>query len=198
MKNIRINLLKRISENEIEEKIYSEKMDIWVCSFGGTASNTLSRYLQSKGFRTRTPTWKKYLCHYPHPIAFNSMPKLKAIYLFDNPLRALSSQKRRGWRWYYINYLKMKNSNLGLYSDQKMLKLMVSQFDAWNSFNSTSLPICSISFNKLFKTSNKQLSNFLGIDCSDFPPIVKRSSTTNTLRLPKNLKSSVDNIIDLL
>ena len=196
--NIRKHLLRRISENTIEEMIHAEQMDIWVCSFGGTASNTLSNYLESKGFNTRTATWKKYLCHYPNPLEFDSMPNLKAIYIFDNPLRALASQKRRGWRWYYTNYLKLKNSKLGLYSDQKMLSVMVRQFEAWNSFNSKSLPICSIPFDQLFDASNKKLSNFLGIDCSDFPPIVERSSTKLNMHLPKNLKASVDDIISLL
>lgn len=173
-------------------------MDIWVCSFGGTASNTLSNYLESKGFNTRTPTWRKHLCHYPNPIAFDSMPNLKAIYIYDNPLKAIASQKRRGWRWYYTNYLKLKNSKLGLYSDRKMLSTMVQQFEAWNLFNSTSLPICSISFKQLFDTSNNKLSNFLGIDCSDFPEIAERSSAKINIHLPKDLKESVDQIIRLL
>ena len=133
-----------------------------------------------------------------NPVEFDSMPNLKAIYIFDNPLRALASQKRRGWRWYYTNYLKLKNSKLGLYSDQKMLSAMVRQFEAWNSFNSKSLPICSITFDQLFDASNKKLSNFIGIDCSDFPPIVERSSTKINMHLPKNLKASVDDIISLL
>ena len=192
------HLLEKYNYKTISKCVLEQKLNLWICSFGGSATNTLANYLDSKGFVVRTPIWKDCLCHFPSPLIFDTPYNLKAIYLFDNPLIALSSQKRRGKGFYKTNYLKLQNKRFGLYTDRKMLKRMVQQYHEWSSFSNPKLPILQVSYNQLFDRSDHKLSEFLGIDFSDFPEMRKRSSVESQLDVPSELLPQIHDIIQSL
>ena len=81
----------RIAAHDVPSIVHREKIDIWLTSFV-VATNTLSYYLEAKGFNVRTPAWHYSLCHYPHPV---DIPGIKAIYLYgDRCLPLLHKEKR--------------------------------------------------------------------------------------------------------
>ena len=167
----------RIAAHDVPSIVHREKIDIWLTSFGGVATNTLSYYLEAKGFNVRTPAWHYSLCHYPHPV---DIPGIKAIYLYGDPLLAFASQRRRGPNFFYANYLKLVNKKYGIYSNSKMLRAMVNQYFSWTRCD-LSMPLLSLSVDELFDPSSKRLADFLGIEDSGLPEVHPRRSVPMSL-----------------
>ena len=118
---------KIIKLTNIQKLVKKEKMDICVVSYGGCASNTLVKRLEDNGYRCKTDSWKKLLCHCPKIIDID----IPIIYIFENPIKAFLSQKRRRAVW-SINQEKMSNNkNVKDKSDEKLLRLMIKQFKNW-------------------------------------------------------------------
>ena len=118
---------KIIKLTNIMNIVKKEKMDICVISYGGCASNTLVKRLEDNGYKCKTESWKKLLCHCPKFIDID----IPIIYIFENPIKAFLSQKRRKGVW-SVNQEKMSNNkNIKDKSDENLLRLMIKQFKVW-------------------------------------------------------------------
>ena len=72
--------------------IESNKLDIMVVSYGGSASNTMVKYLSLLNFKCRSKAWAKIFCHFPEPL---ECFKIKCVYIYDDPRISFMSMKRR-------------------------------------------------------------------------------------------------------
>lgn len=111
-----------------EKKIIKQnqnKMDVWINSFGGCASNFLSHKLEEVGLKTRTHEWKSTYCHYPYPKDLG----IPIVYLYRDMRQSLISQERRNF--VETNYAKLTTTNLTTsleYHAMKLLSAMFNQF----------------------------------------------------------------------
>lgn len=118
-----------IPPEEIPQRIAEEGLKVWVCSHGGCATNMVADYLDKRlrGSGVKTPAWKDLLAHlgtYVH------VPGVKVVYIWSRDLKAsLEAQKRRGL--HEAHYKMLCNDTDAVYTDQKMLKAMAEQRDAW-------------------------------------------------------------------
>jgi hypothetical protein len=150
---------------EIPSAIQNERLDVWVCSFGGSGTNMLANYLETKGLRVRTPTWEAVLCHHAHPI--NVQHDVKAVYVFGDAISAFRSQKHRGHL--DANQQKLNNDPAATPSDDAFFASMMNQFTNWTGRNRTNLPILIVRFETLFSSGKYALGDYLNIDVTDFP-----------------------------
>ena len=123
------NTLNRIDWNNIVKFINNdnEKIDLAVVCFGGCASNYLVDALERCNLKIKTYLWREHICHMPKYYNLN----IPIIYLYDNPIKAFLSQKRRGQGIWDVNQKKMCNKNNIYLSDEILLKCMIRQ---WKSF----------------------------------------------------------------
>jgi hypothetical protein len=116
---------------QVLDRVKQEKLDICVISYGGSCSNQLEQQLSANGYNVKTPIWAEILCHCPLRI---DLP-IPIIYIYDNPVKAFLSMKRRGWSIWGVNQAKLSNS--GSYaiqtSDENLLRLMINHFKLWTS-----------------------------------------------------------------
>jgi mannosyltransferase OCH1-like enzyme len=101
--------------------------DVWVCSYGGCASNYLVKKLEKYGYKTQTDLYHKILSHSPVQIKTDK----PIIYLYRNIQDAWNSVKSRGIGWYDVNIKKLSNNKNVIISDENLLKLMIEQFKNW-------------------------------------------------------------------
>lgn len=156
-----------IEPSTIPAAIADEGLDVWLCSYGGSGTNMLASYLETKSLVVRTRSWKRLLCHHSQPIDVRS--PTKAVYLFGDPRAAFKSMKRRGPGHYDVNQQKLNNRKELPYSDETLMSSMLRQFDRWTARNQTNLPILLLRFEHIFESGKYALARFLGIDVSDFP-----------------------------
>ena len=172
-----MNLLK------INENIIKEKLDIAVVSFGGCSSNTLCDILETNGYKVKSKTHGKILCHCPSPVKLN----IPVIYLYRDPREALLSMKRRGKGFWDINQTKLSNSTNINYSDGNLLRLMIQQFNKWTTFKDNRMII--VKYEELFdETIINKLQVFLNNDkLTNFPIIY------NNPHINANIIDTIDN-----
>lgn len=112
----------------ILKKDSKQKMDVWINSFGGCASNFLSHKLESVSLRTRTNEWKHTYCHYPYPKDLG----IPIVYLYRDMRTSLISQERR--KFVEINYGKLTMTNFTTAVDYHPIKLLGSMFHQFMNF----------------------------------------------------------------
>ncbi len=163
----------------IPDLIEQEGMQVWLCSYGGSGTNMLADYLESKGFVIKTPSWHKLLCHYSMPVSLRS--NIRAIYLFSDPILAFMSMIHRGQGFYDVNQRKMNNNTDIPISDETLIKSIINQYKNWTRGTMCNFPILALKYERLFDEGKEAVSSFLGIDTADFPKRVNRSSKESDL-----------------
>lgn len=114
-----------------EKKIIKQnqnKMDVWINSFGGCASNFLSHRLEEVGLRTRTDEWKSTYCHYPYPKDLG----IPIVYLYRDMRHSLISQERRNF--VQTNYAKLTTTTSTTYVEYHPMKLLSAMFNQFMNF----------------------------------------------------------------
>lgn len=130
--------------------------DIWVCSFGGCASNYLVKNLEKYGYNIQTTLYHKILCHSPIQIKTDK----PIIYLYRNIQDAWNSVKSRDIGFYDVNIKKLSNNKNVIISEENLLKLMIEQFKNWTKNIGNN--ILYMSYQDLFtEKSNILLKKFL-------------------------------------
>jgi hypothetical protein len=163
---------------EINNKIKAEKLNVSVVCFGGCSSNTLVSILEKNGYKVRSNTHDKILCHCPSPIKLD----IPVIYVYRDPREALLSMKRRGKGIWDLNQKKLSNNNKTKLSDGNLLKLMLDQFYKWTTFKENKMLI--LKYDELFKESVvEKLQMFLNnYNLINLPiPYVKPHITEDTI-----------------
>ena len=79
--------------NNIKKIVQRENLNLSVISYGGSCSNQLIHILQHNNYKIRSSISDSLLCHCPHYIDIG----IPIIYLYDNPIKAFLSMKRRGF-----------------------------------------------------------------------------------------------------
>ena len=138
-----------------------EGLDVLVVSYGGSASNTLVNNLTKNGYQCRTKMFDRILCHCPHYVNLG----IPMIYLYDNPINALLSMKRRGNNIWMTNQRKLSNNQHCKVSDENLMKLMIKQFNNWKGHSDVLFVKTSELFEegikeKLEKNLRKELKHF--------------------------------------
>lgn len=145
---------------EIEK--LKEGLDVLVVSYGGSASNSLVNALMKNGYRCRSKMFDRILCHCPSYINLG----IPMIYLYDNPIKALLSMKRRGKGIWKINQKKLSNNQNSKISDENLMELMIKQFNSWKGYSD----VLYIKTSELFDVKIKEkLEKYLGKNLNHFP-----------------------------
>lgn len=184
--------------NEINNIIKKTGLDVLVVSYGGSLSNTLVRLLEKNGYKCKNALWSKILCHCPSYININ----IPVIYIYDNPIKAFLSQKKRGKGYWNVNQKKLNNNRNIKLSDENLLKSMINQFNSWTNIKRDNVLV--IKSVELFqhKTLNK-FKKILGKNLSNFPIKYKIPSVTQdditkfkSTKLFEKYKLKIKEIID--
>ncbi len=158
---------------DINQIIKIEKLDICVVSYGGSGSNEMVDNLEKNGYRCRTPTWEKLLCHCSEPLNID----IPIIYIYRNLIDAFFSMKRRGYDLCKVNYQKLSNNKNVIYSDRKFIESMLNQFLKWK--NSNLKNVLFINYKDCFNNNIKNtLETFLNKKLQHFPFIYKTPKTS--------------------
>ena len=115
--------------NMINRDIKNEGLQVCVVSYGGCRSNALVNALAKNNIKCKTKSWHRILCHCPG--YFKS--EIPVIYIYDDPIKSLLSMKRRGTGFWGTNQQKLSNNYNVEFSDENLLKIMISQFKSWTS-----------------------------------------------------------------
>lgn len=165
------------------------RMNVWVCSYGGSGCNLLSQYLEQKGLVCRTREWHSTLCHY-----YTYIPThIPAVYIYADPISALKSQKFR--KHIKENIFKLSNGIITTVSDEALIYAMNNQFYSWQSFKDKSYKILYLKYETLWNNLSK-LENFLNININDFPPIQQRQSNNVVVIHEKILREKYCNLMN--
>tara|TARA_B110000208_G_C11690965_1_gene402247 strand:- start:142 stop:735 length:594 start_codon:yes stop_codon:yes gene_type:complete len=176
--NIRYNF------KNVSQQINKEGLDLLVVSYGGSASNTLVNTLEKEGYNCKTALWHHVLGHCPKYIDCD----IPIIYIYNNPIKAFLSMKRRGFD--DPNQKKLSNCDHVKRSDETLLKLMIKQFHEWTDIKRDNVLI--IHTDELFKDSIiGKLNTFLKTTVRHFP-IEYRTPKTNTNNITEKLNKLVD------
>lgn len=153
----------------IPDIIKKERIDVGVVSYGGCASNTLAKFLESNKFRVRTPIWSKILCHCPEPVDSD----IPFIYIYRDIEDAFLSQKKRGKGYWDVNQQKLSNNKNTPLSDKNLLELMKKQFLKWSNAAKTRDNILMLSYNEFFTPmGHLKINNFLGMELIGYPEFI--------------------------
>ncbi len=189
---------------EIMKKILKRsKLDVWICSYGGSGTNMLANYLQKQGLKTKNYLWSKKLVHNPIPIDLG----VPMIYIYDDPRKSLFSEKSRK-NIYYCNILKLSNNYFDVkkkkiskkiqnvrFNDDFLLRLMIRQFKSWSSTHLKD-KIFFISLQDFFKDETKEkLQTFLGRTLTNYPvyrPSKKKYNFSNKSKLFEKYKNDIE------
>lgn len=172
-----------VSPTEIANRLKQDGLNVWLCTHGGCASNTLALYLESLGYRIRTHLWHEFACHAPYPIL--DIPGIKLIYLYSADIEcARDSQLRRDLGM--TNLSKLTNTKNVTSNDlpNDLLNAMHKQVDTWTSIQTNS-NLSTFVFEDLFTNNSHskrldaivKLSNFLDdarINETTFPKAKER------------------------
>jgi hypothetical protein len=141
----------------INDIIKNEGLEICIVSYGGSGSNELTDILEMNGYKCRTPTYCKILCHCPVPIKID----IPIIYIYRDIIDAFFSQKRRGRDLWAINQQKLSNNLNTQLTDNIFFNLMVNQFIQWKNSNLSN--VLFVNYKECFDDNFKiKLENFLG------------------------------------
>lgn len=116
--------------DELIRRIKNEGLTLILVSCGGCGSNSLSKCLETNGFKVRTPIWHKSLCHYPKPFETT----LPVIYLYRDLTKAFTSQKIRGRGYWDVNQYKLTNTVPEKLSDEFLKDAMRTQYERWKAY----------------------------------------------------------------
>ena len=157
--------------SNIKKIVNEEGLDVLVVSYGGSCSNTLVNTLQKNGYKCRSKMFDRILCHCPHYIELD----IPIIYIYDNPISALLSMKRRGLGIWGTNQRKLSNNRDIKLEDENLLKLMIKQYNNWKGHND----VLFVKTNELFeKNILIKLKKFLKNDeLMGFPIELKEKKT---------------------
>ena len=173
--------------NNINNDLINEGINLLVICFGGCCSNSLVDILEKNGYKIRTKLFDKILCHSPETFDTN----IPIIYLYNNPIEAYLSQKRRkieldinNKSLYQININKLSNNYNTIISDKNLLNFMIKQFYKWKDYllNKKNNNIIFLHKTELFRnTIKKKLNKFLNKKLIGFPLIYKKPKTNYNL-----------------
>lgn len=154
----------------INDIIKIERLDICVVSYGGSGTNEMVDNLEKNGYKCRTPTWEKILCHCSEPLNID----IPIIYIYRNLIDAFFSMKRR--RLCQTNFQKLLNNENVIYSDKNFIKAMLNQFFKWKKSNLKN--VLFINYKDCFDNNIKNtLESFLNKKLQHFPYIYKAPKT---------------------
>lgn len=158
----------------ILKKDNKQKMDVWINSFGGCASNFLSYKLEEVGLITRTNEWRNEYCHYPYPKDLG----IPIVYLYRDMRQSLISQEQRNFA--ETNYAKLTTTNFTTALDYHPMKLLSAMFNQFMNFvHYRDKEILILNKDELFTEDGiKALNKYLGTSFDVFEeekPKYKRS-----------------------
>ena len=171
-----------------QAKVALDKLDVWICSFGGCGTNLVANYLNSKGVVCINDDWMNYLCHY-YTYVPNNKP---TIYVYSDPIESLKSQKLRLHR--DVNILKLSNGVISTKSDEALIYSMCCQFYNWHRYRDAGHNIMFIQYAYLFDNIDT-ISKFVGISMTDFPKKKTRISKNVTVIHEDVLREKYGNFI---
>jgi len=144
------------NEDEYVKAIETEKLDIWICSYGGCGSNFLHDHI-NKYRLCGTECWYQKMCHYTRPLSNNSVKF--GIYIYRHPIMAYISQYHRNL--ININFCKLREKETK-FDNKKLFELMKQQVNNW-SHPQVDFPVILVRYEKLHEHANK-IMKLLGID----------------------------------
>lgn len=164
--------------DDLEKAVKRENLQVAIVSFGGSGSNGLAEFYQSKGINTRARCWQNLLCHCPEPIKMD----IPVIYVYNEDARdAFCSQRRRrrnlagpgskeNWKGIWKdNQKKLSNGSVSNFSDETLLSLMIQQFKNWAKVADQE-NVLFITFQELFTDAGKdKLNSHIKRDFKDYP-----------------------------
>ena len=164
------------TDKELAEIINRQKMELWICSYGGSGTNWLKKNLKKK-YRINTKIWDDKLCHYIRPI--DKLSINYAIYIYADPLFAVISQIRRNLS--KRNFYKMipkENANLK-YSVRKFFEKITEQMRNWLNAE-VNYPILFIKYEKI----NENINNiFKELSAEIVLPFTNRQTDINLIKM---------------
>lgn len=164
------------TDAEIQRGI--EDVKVWLCSPGGSGSNTLKDYIHPF-MRIKSHYMAGLLTHHATPVPTNK-EGFKAIYLHRNPISCVRSQKRRNL---FKTNIKKLNNKKGLPETEEILmQSILKQFENWTTVK-VNYPILCIKYEKMFQEP-EIIGDYLGIDFSSFP---KRHFKENKVEVETDL-----------
>ncbi len=164
-------LLQQISFSDELIREGLNKVEVWLCSTGGSGSNLLKNYVDDY-VKVKSPYSAALLTHHKEPVDFNK-PGFKAIYLHSDPFMVLKSVKRRNL--VETNIKKLNNNRRLECTDEQLLASVFNQFKNWTQSN-VDYPILCLKFEALYDSLDI-LSEYLGAPFGNFPPKRDRLSS---------------------
>lgn len=154
---------KIIDLKDIPNRIKNENLEVGIVSYGGSASNTLSHFLEKNFIRTRTHIWHEILCHCPEPLPLILNADIPFIYIYRDIEDAFQSQKKRGKGFWDTNQYKLSNNIDVKCSDQNLKYLMLKQYTKWvNASLQYPNKILLLEFNEFFtEKGHEKIKSFL-------------------------------------
>lgn len=170
---------------QIVKAIKEQKLEVWVASYGGSCSNILVESLEKNGIKCKCSIWGDALCHAPKYI---NVP-IKTIYIYKDIRLALMSMYRRGGRIAHVNQKKLSNNHkFRAYSEENLLKLMISQFKNWMN-EKDNKNILFIKSDEIFKEGIKEkIEQFIGKEKIEHLPIKYKKPFSNINNLSEKYK----------
>ena len=162
-----------LTDTQIINRIQEHRLEVWICSPGGSGSNMLSRYLHEfHNLRTREPIWHNHVCHFPTPLPI----PIPTIYLFTNLVDIYRSNKFKGHIEYGCQHRKLSRNLVNGGDDITFLDLVSRQFTKWTTHSPTSA-VLFLQYEDMFTTSGQRLiEQYLGITMTGFPKRTERKS----------------------
>ena len=177
----------------IKDIIHNEGLNLMVVSYGGSCTNTFTKKLIDNGYKCNTKIWADILCHCPHYIEID----IPIIYVYDNPIKSFLSMKNRGKGFWGTNQKKMSNDTNVVLSDNKLIELMINQFNNWTNIKRSN--VCVIKSCELFENNIvDKLEFFLKKKLYHFPIPYKNPKTNiesiKSIKLFEKYKLEIDRI----
>lgn len=171
-----MHILNYSKKNNIVKAVKEQGLDVWIASYGGSCSNTLVNVLQENNLKCKCDIWGDALCHAP---VYVNLP-IKTIYVYNDIRIALMSMYRRGPRIAHVNQKKLSNNmKYRDYSEENLLKLMISQFKNWIKHKDNS-NIMFLKTEDLFKIdTKKRIEDFINVGSIEGLPIKYKKPSTS-------------------
>ena len=169
-------------KEKIKDYVEKEKMEVAVISYGGSASNVLADLMEEEmNLFTRTPIWRKIICHCPEIIDFS----IPVVYIYHDPISAYLSMKKRGKGWWDVNQKKLSNDpNLKELSNENLFSLMMEHFYKWSK--QTTNKILFVKKEDLFnKKIVETLKEFLQINEIKGLPLERKITSSSVKDIEK-------------
>lgn len=152
-------------KNKYKKRIENEKMNIWICSYGGSGTQFLYKKIINKYPKINSVVWHNHLCHFLHPISNSTVQY--GIYIYRNPIIAVQSQLRKKMQLNFLkmNFNKMKENTIYKdisFSVDNYFFIMKEQMLYWSQSN-VNFPILLIKYETFHKYIN-EFCNIFNID----------------------------------